>query len=88
MGMMVLICHPRCQIDMRRPTDSNENDVVDGAMAEVPRKKSPAERIQMLGDFNRTARILAAAGIRYQHPDWDDTHIQAEVLKRICGRTA
>ena len=56
-------------------------------MVEVLRRKSAAERVEMIGAANRTARMLAAAGIRFQHPQWTDEQIQAEVIKRVCGGT-
>jgi hypothetical protein len=62
-------------------------EVVDDSLIEVLRSKSAAERVQMISDANRTARLLASAGIRYQHPDWDEAQIHAEVLKRVCGGT-
>jgi hypothetical protein len=63
-------------------------EVVDPAMVDVLRNKTPAERIQMIGAANRTARILAAAGIRYRHPDWTEAQVHEEVLRRVCGGTA
>jgi hypothetical protein len=86
--MIVVVSYPGSDADMHRPIDSARIEVVDDALAEVLRKKSPAQRIQMIGDANHTARILAAGGVRYQHPDWDDAQVQAEVLKRVCGGTA
>ncbi len=62
-------------------------EVIDDDLLEVLRGKSPAERIQMIGAANRTARLLAAAGIRYQHPDWNDAQVHSEVLRRVCGGT-
>ena len=56
-------------------------------MVEVLRRKSAAERVEMIGAANRTARMLAAAGIRFQHPQWTDEQIQAEVIKRVSGGT-
>ena len=62
-------------------------EVIDHDLAEVLRTKTVAERIEMIGAANRTARVLAAAGIRYQHPEWSELQIQAEVIKRVCGGT-
>ena len=52
---------------------------------EIVRRKTPAERIAMILDANDTARSLAAAGIRYCHPDWDERRLQAEVARRMLG---
>jgi hypothetical protein len=70
---------------MNRPVLNIET--LDPAMVEVLKAKTPAERIAMVGEANRTARILAEAGARYLHPDWDDAQIQAEVVRRVTGGT-
>jgi hypothetical protein len=62
-------------------------EVVDEQLAAVLRTKSPAEKVAMISTANRMARILAAAGARYQHPDWDEVQIHQEVLRRVCGGT-
>jgi hypothetical protein len=58
---------------------------IDDDSVSVLRDKSPPERVQMIGAANRTARLLAAAGIRYRHPDWTETQIHDEVIRRVCG---
>ena len=70
---------------MRRLIESRNIEVVDEELAKVLRKKTPAERVEMIAAANRTARLLAAAGIRYQHPDWDEPQVQQEVIRRVCG---
>jgi hypothetical protein len=72
---------------VHRAIDSRKIEVIDGDLAAVLRAKTPAERVEMISAANRTARLLAAAGIRYQHPDWSDEQVQAEVIKRVCGGT-
>ena len=62
-------------------------EVIDDDLAEVLRQKSPAERIEMISAANRTARLLAAGGVRFQHPDWNDAQVHDEVLRRVCGGT-
>jgi len=64
-----------------------EIESIDDSLAEVLRTKSPAEKVAMINSANRTARILAAAGVRYTHPDWDEAQVQAEVIRRVCGGT-
>lgn len=63
-------------------------EVIDDDLADALRDKSPAERIQMIGAANQTARLLAAAGIRYQHPDWTEEQVNIEVIRRVCGGPA
>jgi len=66
---------------------SNKFEVVDDDLAKVLREKSPAERVEMIAAANRTARLLAAAGVRFQRPHWNESQIQAEVIRRVCGGT-
>jgi regulator of protease activity HflC (stomatin/prohibitin superfamily) len=72
---------------MQQKTLPDKIEVVDDALAEILRAKSPAERIAIVAEANRTARILAAAGARYLHPDWEEAQIQAEVVRRVSGGT-
>lgn len=72
---------------MSRAIDPRNIEVIDNDLAEVLRKKTPAERIAMVAAANRTARRLAAAGVRHEHPDWSEAQVHAEVLRRVCGGT-
>src|SRR5688572_7114620 len=82
--------NPTCRegvLPVRQAVDPRNIEVIDDELAQVLRDKTPAERVEMIGAANRTARLLAAAGIRYNHPDWDEAQIQAEVIRRVCGGT-
>lgn len=68
-------------------SDSLKIEVVDDQLAEVLRSKTPEQRVEMIAAANRTARVLAAAGVRHQHPDWDEARVQAEVIRRVTGGT-
>lgn len=70
---------------MAQAIDPNRIEVIDGDLAAILRTKTPAERVEMIAAANRTARLLAAAGVRYQHPDWTNEQVQVEVIKRVCG---
>jgi hypothetical protein len=72
---------------MSRFINPERIEVVDEQLAAVLRTKTPAEKVAMISAASRMARILAAAGARYQHPDWDDAQINQEVLRRVCGGT-
>jgi hypothetical protein len=72
---------------MNKPVPIDRIETLDPAMVEVLKSKTPAERVEMVAAANRTARILAEAGARYLHPDWDDAQIQAEVHRRVTGGT-
>ena len=68
---------------MQRRLDKGQIEVVDPQIADVLRKKTPAERIAMIGAARQTALLLASAGVRYQHPAWNDAEVEAEVLRRF-----
>ena len=62
-------------------------ELIDDDMVAMFRSKTPAEKVEMIAAANRTARVLAAAGIRFIHPDWSEDQIQKEVIRRVCGIT-
>ena len=71
---------------MMPPTSLPRNiEVIDDDLVEVLRTKTPVERLQMAADANDTARLLAAAGIRYCHPDWPEVQVQREVARRMLS---
>jgi hypothetical protein len=70
---------------MRHSIDPRNIEAIDDDLAAVLRMKSPAERLRMVGEANDTARILAAAGIRYLHPDWCEDQICREVARRMLS---
>lgn len=72
---------------MIREIDPRRIEVIDQDLAAALRHKSPIEKVAMIDAANRTARILAAAGVRYQHPDWTNEQVHAEVIRRVCGGT-
>lgn len=72
---------------MPRNIETRDVEVIDAELVDVLRHKTPAEKVEMVAAANRTARLLAAAGIRFQHPDWNETRIQAEVIRRVTGGT-
>jgi Rv0078B-related antitoxin len=50
---------------------------------EVYRRMRPEERLRVGFELYEMARALARAGIRHQHPDWDEQQIQREVARRF-----
>jgi hypothetical protein len=68
----------------RPPLDPRRIEVVDDAVAEALRKKTIAERIMMVSDCHRTARLLVEGNVRTRHPDWDDARVRAEVARRMA----
>lgn len=63
--------------------DSGQIEVVDAAMAEVLRRKTPAERIAIGFAMCASARRMLTAHLKNSHPDWNEKGIQAEVARRL-----
>ena len=52
---------------------------------EVLRKMSPEKRALISFELSDNVRQNAIAGIKKQHPDFTDTQISRELLRRIAG---
>ncbi len=57
-------------------------ELLDEAMVEVLRKKTPAERVAMVFDAERTMRLMLEAHLRWRHPDWDAGQVAREIARR------
>lgn len=68
---------------MKHIPDPKRIEVVDEAMAAVLRNKTITERVEMIFAANRTMRMMIAAHLRADHPEWSDEQIQAEVAGRF-----
>jgi len=68
---------------MKWRLDDGQIEVVDDAVAEVLRRKTPAERAEMVFEANRFMRLLIEGHLRTVHPDWDDAAVQAEIARRM-----
>lgn len=63
--------------------DPGQIEVVDDAVAEVLRRKTPGDRMLMVGRGWSFAKQWIASGLRGQHPDWNEPQIEAEVRRRL-----
>lgn len=63
--------------------DNGQIEVVDDVMAEIYKKKTSAERLQIAFGLWRSAKIQLLNCIRSLHPDWNEEKIQREVVRRI-----
>jgi hypothetical protein len=45
----------------------------------------PAGRLAMMFELSDNLRLLAAAGVRYRHPQWDDRAVDREVIRLMIG---
>lgn len=58
-------------------------EVVDEAMAEVLRRKSPAERLAIGFGLWRSARKMLRGQLASLHPEWPAERIEREVARRL-----
>lgn len=73
-----------------RPThliEPGRIEVVDEAVADVLRRKTPAERVAMVFACNRTMRSILHGGLESLHPQWTESEIQCEIARRMSGGT-
>lgn len=63
--------------------DRGQIEVVDDAMAEVLRRKTPAERIQIGFTLWTSAYNMLMTHLKKTHPDWTKERIEQEVAKRL-----
>jgi len=58
-------------------------DMMDDAMADILRQKSPLERLQIAGRMWKSARVMLRGSIRTFHPDWSEEQVNRELIRRI-----
>jgi hypothetical protein len=58
-------------------------EVIDTQVAEILRKKTPAERLAMADGMWRFARQMIHAIIAQEHPAWSEAEIQRHVARRM-----
>jgi hypothetical protein len=65
--------------------DDRQIEVVDEKMAEILRRKTPAERLMIgFGLWRSTVRLLSFY-IKSAHPEWGEPTVQAEVARRMSN---
>ncbi len=61
-------------------------ELLDEAIVEILRRKTPAERVAMIFTANRTMRLRLEGHLRTVHPDWDTSQVMQEIARRMsCG---
>ncbi len=61
-------------------------ELLDEAVVEVLRRKTPAERLAMIFAADRTMRLRLEGHLRSRHPDWDTQTVMQEIARRMsCG---
>ncbi len=72
----------------KRRLDEGQIEVVDEAVAEILRKKTPGQRMSMVADAWDFAREWIESGLRSNHPDWDESDVRKELSRRLLNETA
>ena len=57
-------------------------ELLDDAMVEVLRRKTPAERVAMVFDAQRTLSLMLQTKLRAEHPEWTAEQINQEIARR------
>lgn len=63
--------------------DKRQIEVVDDAMADVLRQKTPAERMAIGFHLWTFAREMLMANLKRKHPDWSIMEIERETARRL-----
>jgi hypothetical protein len=69
------------KLDLRRI------EVVDDVMAEILRRKTPAERIAIGFSLWASAQRMLTVLLTKSHPDWELGRVQSEVARRLSHGT-
>ncbi len=57
-------------------------ELLDERIVEGLRRKTPAERVAMVFDAERTMRLMLETNLRWRHPDWNADEINREIARR------
>ncbi len=63
--------------------DPGQIEVVDDAMAEILRLKTPAERIRIGFSLWTSAHNMLMTHLRKTHPKWNNDRVAKEVARRL-----
>ena len=63
--------------------DPGQIEVVDDTVAEILRRKTPAERIQTACDLWASVHCMLTTYLRKTHPEWSSKKIEQEVARRL-----
>ena len=67
--------------------DAGQIEVVDDAVAEILRHKTPAQRVAMIFHCGRRVRGAIEGMVRDRHPDWNEDQVATEVKRRLTGES-
>ena len=75
---------PKCKWRL----DAGQIEVVDDGVAEILRRKTPAQRVAMAFAADRTIRQVIAGSIRSRHPEWNESQVREELVRRMTRGAA
>jgi len=58
-------------------------EILDDAMAEILRRKTPAERLAIANGMWKFAREMLRANIAREHPDWTNEEVNRLTARRL-----
>ena len=67
----------------RLPLDIRRIEVLDETMAEILRRKTPAERLAIGFGLWRSAQKILRGQLASLHPEWDARRLEREVARRL-----
>jgi hypothetical protein len=67
--------------------DEGQIEVVDDAVTEVLKRKTPAERIRIGFTLWTSTRDMLMVHLKKTHPEWDDERVAKEVARRFLHGT-
>ena len=67
---------------MDRPKDWDKFGVYNEVRISWLRSLTPAEKIRLVEELNRTGKQRAAARLRRENPTWTESEVQAEVTAK------
>lgn len=67
--------------------DRGQIEVVDDKVAEILRKKSGPERLNMVWDAWSFFEIRIRAHLKGVHPEWTEEQIRKEIVRRVTYGT-
>ena len=63
--------------------DRGQIEVMDRAVADVLRRKSPAERLAIASGIWESVRTMLLTQLAEMHPDWKPVQVEREVVRRM-----
>jgi hypothetical protein len=63
--------------------DKGQIEVVDDMVADILRRKTPGERIQIACDLWVSIHRMLTTHLRETHPEWNSKEVEQEVARRL-----